>query len=133
MHNGVVRNPRGERVVLAAVLVGRVAALLLLVRAAALLRTPLARGLARDLDRVAGDLPAARLLGEARQLVRRLVDRLQVPFMLELLARRRDVGMPLLREPAPGELDLALVERRLDLQEEDGLLDVDDLWHVVLR
>ena len=42
-------------------------------------------------------------------------------------------GMPALGELAAGELDVSLVERRIDLQQEDGLLDVDDLWHVVLR
>ena len=46
--------------------------------------------------------------------------------MLELLARRRDVGVPDLGHAAPRELDLALVERRLQLEQQDGLLDVQD-------
>ena len=49
--------------------------------------------------------------------------------MLVLLARRRDVRVPALGEPAAGELDVALVERRLDLQEEHGLFDVQHLRH----
>ena len=49
--------------------------------------------------------------------------------MLHLAPGRRDVGVPALRHPAARELDRALVERRLELQEEDGLLDVEDLGH----
>jgi hypothetical protein len=56
-----------------------------------------------------------------------------MPLVLELLPGRRDVGMPLLGEAAARELDVALVERRVDLQEEDGLLDVHHLRHVVVR
>ena len=78
-------------------------------------------------------LPAARLLGEALELVGGLVDRLQVALVLELAPGRRDVGMPALRHPAARELDVALVERRLDLQEQDGLLDVQHLRHDPLR
>ena len=50
-------------------------------------------------------------------------------LVLELLAGRRDVGMPDLRLLAPGELDLALVERRLELQQQERLFDVEDLRH----
>ena len=53
-------------------------------------------------------------------------------LVLELAPGRRDVGMPELREPAPRELDVALAERRLDLEQEDGLLDVQHLWHDLL-
>ena len=53
----------------------------------------------------------------------------RVPLVLELLAGRRDVGMPPLGLPAPRELDVALVERRVDLQEEHGLFDVQHLRH----
>jgi hypothetical protein len=56
-----------------------------------------------------------------------------VALVLELLPGRRDVGMPLLGQAPARELDVALVERRIDLQQEDRLLDVDDLGHVVLR
>jgi hypothetical protein len=56
-----------------------------------------------------------------------------VALVLELLAGRSEIGMPLLGEAPPGELDVALVERRLDLQEEHRLLDVHDSGHVVLR
>jgi hypothetical protein len=41
--------------------------------------------------------------------------------------------VPLLGEATTRELDIALVERRLDLQKEHRLLDVDDSRHVVLR
>jgi hypothetical protein len=50
-------------------------------------------------------------------------------LVLELLAGRRDVGMPALRLPAPCELDVALLEGRLDLKEEDRLLDVQHIGH----
>ena len=46
--------------------------------------------------------------------------------MLELLAGRRDVGVPALGHPPPRELHVALVERRLELQQEQLLLDIQD-------
>jgi hypothetical protein len=52
-----------------------------------------------------------------------------VALVLELLARRRDVGMPDLRHAPARELDLALVEGRLELQQEERLLDVQHTWH----
>ncbi len=55
-----------------------------------------------------------------------LVDRLQVALVLELLARRGDVGVPALGHPPARKLHVALVKRRLDLQEEHLLLDVED-------
>ena len=116
-----------------AVLVGGPAALLLGVGAGALLGAPLSRGRGADLDRVAADLAAARILGEPLELVGGLVDGLQVTLVLELLAGGRDVGMPALCELAPRQLDLALAERRLELQEEHRLLDVEDLRHEWLR
>ena len=90
-------------------------ALLGLVGALALLGARLAGRRGGDLDRVAGHLSAARLLRELLELVGRLVDRLQMALVLELLAGRRDVGVPLLGEPPARLLDVALVERRLDL------------------
>ena len=130
VHDRVVGHARAERVVLAARSASCGAlALLLGVGARALLGAALARGGRGDLDGVAGDLAAARLLGELLELVGGLVDRLQVALVLELLAGRRDVRVPALGQPAARELDVALVERRLDLQEEDGLLDVQHLRH----
>jgi len=81
----VVGHARGERVVLGLL------ALPLLggVGAGALLGAALARGSGADLDGVAADAAAARLLGEPLELVRRLVDRLQVALVLVLAARRR--------------------------------------------
>src|SRR4051794_32397416 len=111
----MVRDLRGERVVLGAVRVGGPARLLLGVGARALLRSPLAGGRRADLDGVARDLAAARLLRELLELVGGHVDRLEVALVLELLAGRGDVRVPALCHPAASELDGALVERRLDL------------------
>jgi hypothetical protein len=115
--------------VLLAVGVLGAAALLLGVRPGALLGAPLARGGGGDLDGVARHPPAAGILREALELVGGLVDGLQVPLVLELLARRGDVGMPDLRHPPARELDVALVEGRVDLQQEDRLLDVQHVRH----
>ena len=105
VHDRVVGHARAERVV-ARLVGGRGAlALLLGVRPRALLRAPLARGRGADLDRVARDLAAARPLGELLELVGGLVDRLQVALVLELPARRRDVGVPALGLAPPRELD----------------------------
>ena len=49
--------------------------------------------------------------------------------MLVLTPGRGDVGMPALRHLAARELDRALVEGRLELQQQNGLLDVEDGWH----
>ena len=129
VHDRVVGHARGERVVLGLVGVLRALALLLRVRAGALLGAALAGRGRRDLDRVLGDAPAARVLGDRGELVGGLVDRLQVPLVLVLLAGRRDVRMPLLREAAARELDVALVERWVDLQEKDGLFNIQHLRH----
>jgi hypothetical protein len=50
-------------------------------------------------------------------------------LVLELATGWRDVGVPDLREPTPRELDVALAERRVDLKQQDRLLDVQHLWH----
>ena len=133
VHDRVVGHLRAERVVGLAVGGMRAGALLGLVGAAAVLGARLARRRGADLDRVARHLAAARSLGQALELVGRLVDRLEVALVLELLARRGDVGVPDLRLPAPRELHLALVERRLELQEKERLLDVEDAWHEPTR
>ena len=49
--------------------------------------------------------------------------------MLVLTARWRDVRMPALCHPPARELDGALIERRLELQEEQRLLNVEDSSH----
>src|SRR5262249_53115980 len=71
------------------------------------------------------------LLGELLELVGRLVDRLQVALMLVLASRRGDVGMPCLGHPAPRQLHGALIERGLELQQEQRLLYVEDPSHAV--
>ena len=104
----------------------RARALLGLVGApAGLLALAARRGGARA-HRVARDLAAARALGEALELVGGLVDRLQVALVLELAPGGRDVGVPALGHPPARELHVALVERRLELQQEQVLLDVED-------
>ena len=129
VHDRVVGHARAERVVLGALLGCRVRALLGLVGPPAGLGARLARRRRRDLDRVAADASAARRLGQLLELIGRLVDRLQVALVLVLAAGRRDVRMPALGHPPAGELDRALVERRLELQQEEGLLDVEDARH----
>jgi hypothetical protein len=49
--------------------------------------------------------------------------------VLELAPRRREIGVPDLGQPPAGELHVALVERRVDLQEQQGLLDVQHSGH----
>ena len=129
VHDGVVRDLRGEGIVRLAVGGMRALALLGLVGAAALLGARLACRRGAHLDGVARDLPAARSLGQALELVGRLVDRLEMALVLELLARRGDVRVPDLRLPATRELHVALVERRLQLEEEQRLLDVENGGH----
>jgi hypothetical protein len=68
-------------------------------------------------------------LGEPLELVGGLVDRLQVALMLVLATGRRDVRVPALGHPPTGELDLALVERRLELEEEQRLFEIEDPGH----
>ena len=104
-------------------------ALLVLVGARAGLGARLARRGGADLDRRRRDPAAARALGQRLELVGRLVDRLEVALVRELLAGRGEVGVPDLGLPAACQLDVALVERRLELQEEQRLLDVQDLRH----
>src|ERR1019366_2649815 len=64
--------------------------------------------------------------GQALQLVGRLVDRLEVALMLELAALRSHVGVPALGHTPARELHVALRERRLELQQEQMLLDIED-------
>ena len=129
VHDGVVGDLRGERVV--GLAVGGVLArpLLGFVGAAAVLGARLARGGGADLHRVVGDRSAARALGEALELIGCLVDRLEVALVLELLARRRDVRVPDLRLAAARQLHVALAEGRLELQQKQRLLDVENTWH----
>jgi hypothetical protein len=52
-----------------------------------------------------------------------------VALVLVLAPWRRDVGVPTLRHSPPSQLDGALVERRLELQQEQGLFQVEDASH----
>ena len=127
----MVGHPRAERVVLRGVLLGlRGGALLLLVGPARPPRRAPARAAAAlTLTALRETVPPREPSASELELVGRLVDRLQVALVLELLAGRRDVGVPHLRHAPARELDLALVERRLELQEEQRLLDVQHLRH----
>ena len=122
----MVWHAAAERVVTFAVdrLLAR--ALLGFVGAPAGLFARLARGRCADLHRAARDLAPARGFGQAHQVVGRLVDRLQMALVLELLARRGDVGVPALGHAPARKLHVALVKRRLYLQQEHLLLDVED-------
>jgi hypothetical protein len=129
MHDRVVGHARAERIVLGLVGGRGAGALLGLVGAPALLGARLARCGGADLDRVARDAPAARALGQRDELVGGVVDRLQVTLVLELAPGRREVGVPDLGQPTARQLDVALVERRLELQEEERLLDLEHCGH----
>ncbi|MCW3023482.1 MAG: UDP-N-acetylmuramate dehydrogenase [Conexibacter sp.] len=131
MDDRVVGDARAERVVLLRLLGVRPARLLLLVVAAPGLGARGAGGGGADLDGVARDAAAARALGEALELVGGLVDGLEVALVLELLAGWGQVRMPHLGLLAAGQLDVALLEGRLELQEEQRLFDVEDLRHVL--
>jgi len=50
-------------------------------------------------------------------------------LMLVLAAWRRDVRMPALGHPPPRELNRALIEGRLELQQQEGLFDVENACH----
>src|SRR4029078_1517013 len=119
-------------IVFRAIGIGRAAALVLGVRSRALLGAALAGRRGADLHRVLADAGGARPPGELFELVGRLVDRLQMALVLDLLPRRRDVGMPLLGHAPPRELDVALVVPQLGFEEQYRLLDVQHLGHNAL-
>ena len=50
-------------------------------------------------------------------------------LVLVLASGRRDVRVPALGHPAPGELHRTLIKWWLKLQEKKRLLDVEDPWH----
>jgi len=129
--DGVVGDPVAERVVALAVLCVLAGALLGFVCALALFGPGFSRRRGARLDRARTDPPAARLVGQLLELVGGFVDRLQVSLVLHLLAGRCEIGVPALGQPAPRELDGAHVEGRVQLQQEKGLLDVEDLGHDV--
>src|SRR5579875_2719074 len=57
--------------------------------------------------------------GKVLEVVGRLVDRLQMELVLVPLALRRKVRMPPLGKPPPRQLDIPLVERRLELKQQE--------------
>ena len=124
----MVGDAAAEGVVLGAI--GRLLALALLglVRAPARLLALAARGRGAGAHGAARHAPAARALGQALELVGRLVDRLEVALVLVLAPLRSEIGMPPLGHPAPRELHVALVKGRLELQQKQVLLDVQDRY-----
>ena len=95
----------------------------------------------RDLEGIAAYLiernpaGAAKVLGAIKSsidtlsffpLIGRLVDGLQMALVLVLAPCGRDVGVPALGHAPARELHVTLVERRLELQQEQMLLDVED-------
>src|ERR1700682_6410466 len=94
--------------------------------APARLRALGARGGRARAHGIARHAPRPGTLGQALELVGRLVDRLQVALVLELPALRRDIRVPALGHSAARELHIALVERGLELQQEQMLLYVKD-------
>ena len=126
VHDRVVGDAAPERIVLGAIArPARARAARLRRRACPPPRAPCARR-RRSRGRRFGDAPAARALRDPLELVGGLVDRLEVALVFELPALRREVGMPALGHPAARELHVALGERRLELQEEKVLLDIED-------
>ncbi len=126
VHDGVIGHAAGERIVFRFVFGLRASALLGFVVAPSGLLALASRRAGAGADGVSRDLAAAHALGEALELVGRLVDRLQMALVLELAPGRCDVGVPALGHATARELNIALVEWRLQLQQEHVLLDVKD-------
>ncbi len=125
----MVGDARAERVVLGALGLSRPRALLGLVCAPAGFGSRPARRRRGDLDGVAADATPARGLREPLELVGGLVDRLQVALVLVAPAGWGDVGMPALGHPPPPELYRALVERGLELEQQQRLFEIEHPWH----
>ncbi len=122
----VVGHAAAERVVFGAVFGHRSRPLFGLVGAPARLLALTARGGGADFDGVRRDFAAARALCQALELVGGLVDRLEVALVLELASLRGHVRVPALGHAPTRKLHVALCERRLQLQQEQMLLDVED-------
>ncbi len=72
------------------------------------------------------DAAAAEGLGQALELVGGLVDRLQMALVLVAAAGRGDVWMPALGHPPAGQLHRSLVERWLELEQEQSGFNIQD-------
>src|SRR6185437_14826075 len=126
VHDRVVGHAAGERIVLGFVRSLGAGALLGFVGAATRLLALAPGGGRGGAHGALGDPAPARALGQALELVGRLVDRLQVTLVLELASGGRDVRVPALGHAPARELNVALVERRLQLQEQQVLSYVED-------
>ena len=87
----------------------------------------------RDLHSPPRHATVARGLGELRQLIRGLVYRLEVALVLGLATGRRDVRVPPLGHPTAREMDLTLIERSFELQQQHRLFDIEDPRHDPIR
>jgi dihydrodipicolinate synthase/N-acetylneuraminate lyase len=105
-----------ERIVLGSLLGGLSGALFGLVGAATRLFARLARCRRGGSNRSRGDATPARRLRQLLELVGRLIDRLKMAFVFVAAAWGRHVRVPALGHVAPRELNLALVERSLQLE-----------------
>jgi hypothetical protein len=115
--------------VLGAILSGRAGALLFLVGPPAGLFAGLARGGRGRPDGVGSNATATDGLCQLLELVGSLIDRLKVSLVLVLTARRGDIRVPALGHPAAGKLHATLIKRRIQLEEEHRLFDIEDPWH----
>ncbi len=122
----MVRHAGAERVVRGAVRGGGARALLGFVRPASLLLAGPARSRRARFDRGRADASAARSLRQALELVGGAVDGLEVHLVLVLAPGRREIRVPALGHRASRELHVALVEGRLQLQQEHVALGVED-------
>ena len=129
MDDGVIGDAGTKRIVLSSMLGARPGSLLGLVGPAAVFLARLTRRRGRRPNRSGADASAARGLGELLELVGRLVDRLKVALVLRAPPGRRDVRVPALGHPAPGELNRSLVKRRLELEQKKRLFDIEHLGH----
>ena len=107
--------------------------LLGLVGAAPCLLARLTRGRGRRPDSARADPATARGLGQLLELVGGLVDGLEMALMLVLTTGRSDVRVPALGHPPTRELYGALVEGRLEREQQQRLFQIEEARHAVKR
>ena len=122
MYDRLIGNARAERIVLGAILVRGAGSLLGFIGPPAGLGSGLARRGGGDLHSITRDPAPPRGLSQHLELVGRFVDRLEMALMLVLASRRGDIRMPALCHSAAGELNIARIEGRFELEEQERLL-----------